>query len=68
VLFHDTLYVADAERYRDRAPMREALEILLGRLAGSFRFVTVPELLRLGRPVRWPVYHRLPLGFHRKLV
>ena len=68
VLFHDTLYVADAERYRDRAPMQEALEILLERLAGSFRFVTVPELLRLGRPVRWPIFHRLPVGFHRKLV
>jgi peptidoglycan-N-acetylglucosamine deacetylase len=68
VLFHDTLFKADAERYRDRAPMREALEILLERLAGSFRFVTVPELLRLGRPVRWPIYHRLPVGFHRKLV
>jgi peptidoglycan/xylan/chitin deacetylase (PgdA/CDA1 family) len=68
VLFHDTLYKADAERYRDRAPMQEALEILLDRLAGSFRFVTVPELLRLGRPVRWPIYHRLPVGLHRKLV
>jgi len=68
VLFHDTLYRTDAERYRDRAPMQEALEILLGRLAGSFRFVTVPELLRLGRPVRWPIYHRLPVGFLRKLI
>jgi peptidoglycan/xylan/chitin deacetylase (PgdA/CDA1 family) len=68
VLFHDSLYVADEVRYRDRAPMREALEILLGRLAGAYRFVTVPELLRLGRPVRWPIFHRLPLSFHRRLV
>jgi peptidoglycan/xylan/chitin deacetylase (PgdA/CDA1 family) len=68
VLFHDTLYTTEDERYRDRAPMLQALETLLARLAGDFRFVTVPELLRLGRPVRWPVFHRLPLGFHRNLV
>ena len=66
VLFHDTLYVAEEERYRDRGPMLAALEILLGRLAGDFQFVTVPELLRLGRPVRWPSFHALPLGFHRR--
>ena len=38
--------------------------------AGSpehYRFVTVPELLRLGRPVRWHHYQRLPLDFHRQL-
>jgi peptidoglycan/xylan/chitin deacetylase (PgdA/CDA1 family) len=68
VLFHDTLYVTEDERYRDREPMRQALEILLGRLGGDYRFVTVPELLRLGRPVRWPLFHRLPLDFHRHLI
>jgi len=68
VLFHDTLYVTEDERYRDREPMRQALETLLGRLGGDYRFVTVPELLRLGRPVRWPLFHRLPLDFHRRLV
>jgi peptidoglycan/xylan/chitin deacetylase (PgdA/CDA1 family) len=67
VLFHDTLYTTEDARYRDRAPMRQALEILLGRLAGDYRFVTVPELLRLGRPVCWPMFHRLPIDFHRKL-
>jgi peptidoglycan/xylan/chitin deacetylase (PgdA/CDA1 family) len=68
VLFHDSLYVTEEARFRDRAPMLAALEILLGRLAPAFRFVTVPELLRLGRPVRWPIFHRLPIGFHRRLV
>jgi len=68
VLFHDTLYVTEEERYRDRGPMLQALEILLGRLAGDFRFVTVPELLRLGRPVHWPSFHALPIGFHRRLL
>ncbi|HEY0511165.1 MAG TPA: polysaccharide deacetylase family protein [Thermoanaerobaculia bacterium] len=68
VLFHDTLYVTEDERYRDRGPTRQALEILLGRLAGEYRFVTVPELLGLGRPVRWPLFHRLPVDFHRQLI
>jgi peptidoglycan/xylan/chitin deacetylase (PgdA/CDA1 family) len=68
VLFHDSLYATEDARYRDRAPLLQALEILLGRLAGDYRFVTVPELLRLGRPVRWPSFHRLPLDFHRRLV
>ena len=36
VLFHDTLYATEDARYRDRAPMRQALEILLGRLAGDY--------------------------------
>ncbi len=68
VLFHDTLYVTEEERYRDRGPMLQALDVLLARLAGDFRFVTVPELLRLGRPVGWPSFHRLPIGFHRRLL
>ena len=68
VVFHDTLYTTTEERFRDRGPMRQALEELLGRLAGTYRFVTVPELLRLGRPVRWHHYQRLPLDFHRQLV
>jgi peptidoglycan-N-acetylglucosamine deacetylase len=68
VLFHDTLYTTTDERFRDRGPTRQALETLLGRLGGQYRFVTVPELLRLGRPVRWHHYQRLPLDFHRELV
>ncbi len=66
VLFHDTLYRTEDERYRDRAPLRQALEILLGRLAPTHRFVTVPELLQLGSPVRWPIFHRLPPGYHQR--
>ncbi len=68
VALHDTLYATTDERYRDREPLRQALEILLSRLGKSCRFVTVPELLRLGRPVRWHHYQRLPADFHRQLV
>lgn len=67
VVFHDTLYKSAEERFRDRAPMREALATLLDRLTPAFRFVTVPELLRLGRPVRWPRFHRLPPEYHAGL-
>ncbi|MGE5233634.1 MAG: polysaccharide deacetylase family protein [Acidobacteriota bacterium] len=67
VVFHDSLYVTDDERFRDRRPTLQALETLLQRFAGELRFVTVPELLALGRPVRGHHYHRLPLDFHRRL-
>jgi hypothetical protein len=67
VLLHDTLFVAADERYRDRAPLHGALEALLARLAGRYSFVTVPELLRLGRAVRWPHFHRLPASYRRQL-
>ncbi len=56
VLLHDALYRTLAERYRDRAPMLGAVEILLGEFAGRLRFVTVPELLRAGRPRKWHWY------------
>jgi peptidoglycan-N-acetylglucosamine deacetylase len=68
VLLHDSLYTTTDERYRDRGPTRRALEILLSRLAEHYRFVTVPELLRLGRPVQGHWYLRQPLDFHRELV
>jgi peptidoglycan-N-acetylglucosamine deacetylase len=67
VVLHDSLYVTEDPRYRDRAPMRQALATLLGRLAPTHRFVTVPELLTLGPAVRGHHYHRLPAAFHRKL-
>jgi peptidoglycan/xylan/chitin deacetylase (PgdA/CDA1 family) len=67
VVLHDGLYTATAERYRDRGPMLEALSILLSRLAPCFRLVTVPELLRLGRPVHWHHFHRLPSAYYRRL-
>jgi peptidoglycan/xylan/chitin deacetylase (PgdA/CDA1 family) len=67
VVFHDSLYLADEERYRDRTPLLQALDRLLGELAGTLRFVTVPELLRLGRPVWVHHYHRLTDAYHARL-
>jgi peptidoglycan/xylan/chitin deacetylase (PgdA/CDA1 family) len=66
-LFHDALYSTVDRRYRDRGPTLAAVEELLERLGGSIRFVTVPELLRLGRPRKWPWYARADLDWLHRL-
>jgi peptidoglycan/xylan/chitin deacetylase (PgdA/CDA1 family) len=58
VLFHDTLYSTTDERFRDRSAMRATVERLLVELGDTYRFVTVPELLALGKPVRRHWYRR----------
>jgi peptidoglycan/xylan/chitin deacetylase (PgdA/CDA1 family) len=68
VLFHDTLYTTTDERFRDRGPMRQAVASLLTELASSWRFVTVPELLRLGSPVRWHWYQRSRLDWLKQVL
>ncbi|HYE64432.1 MAG TPA: polysaccharide deacetylase family protein [Pyrinomonadaceae bacterium] len=55
VCLHDAIYSdwpEDGAPHYDRQPMLEAVDLLLDRLGGSYRFVTIPELLRRGRPVR----------------
>jgi peptidoglycan/xylan/chitin deacetylase (PgdA/CDA1 family) len=68
VLFHDALYRTVDERYRDRGPTVGAVELLLRRLAGRYRFLTVPELLARGRPVRWHWYKRPDLAWLERQV
>jgi hypothetical protein len=63
VLFHDTLHSTPEERWRDRGNSRAAVARLLEELSGEYRFVTVPELLRLGRPVHWHWYQRARLDW-----
>lgn len=58
VLFHDTLHSTTDDRYRDRGPTRAAVDRLLTELSGGYRFVTVPELIDLGHPVRRHWYRR----------
>lgn len=58
VLFHDALYAAFEERYRDRGPTLEAVTRLLEEEGGRYSFVTVPELLRRGRPRKRHWYQR----------
>lgn len=57
VLFHDALWTALEESHRDRTATLEALGGLFARHA-DWRFVTVPELLTLGRPRKWHWYKR----------
>jgi len=58
VLFHDALYMVLEDRFADRQPTVEAVNILLKRLGGRFRFVTVPELLKRGCPQQRNWYYR----------
>ena len=67
VLLHDTLYTTVEETWRDRAPMRAAVEQLLIDLKDRYRFVTVPELLKLGRPYRWHKYHPARLDWLQRV-
>jgi peptidoglycan/xylan/chitin deacetylase (PgdA/CDA1 family) len=68
VLFHDTLYTTVDERFRDRRPTLATVERLLQDLGDRYRFVTVPELMRLGRPVRWHWYQRSRLDWLKQVV
>jgi peptidoglycan/xylan/chitin deacetylase (PgdA/CDA1 family) len=53
VILHDNIYhSALTGSEPDRKPMLRALDDALERLQQRFRFVTVPELLRMGRPLR----------------
>jgi peptidoglycan/xylan/chitin deacetylase (PgdA/CDA1 family) len=51
VLLHDAIYRSQQAVPQDnREPMLAALTLFLKRLGGHFRLVTIPELLRHGRP------------------
>jgi peptidoglycan/xylan/chitin deacetylase (PgdA/CDA1 family) len=67
VLLHDVLYHIVDERYADRGPVLEAVGLLLERFGDSFHFVTVPELLRRGRPQRAHWYWKADLDWLNSL-
>lgn len=59
-LLHDAIYPYAgsevAEEISDRVPMLKGLDMALSTLKQQVRFVTVPELLRAGKPVsNWPI-------------
>jgi peptidoglycan/xylan/chitin deacetylase (PgdA/CDA1 family) len=58
VLLHDAIYrshLPASETQTEREPMLDGLDKALAVLKRQIRFVTVPELLRVGRPVcNWP--------------
>jgi peptidoglycan-N-acetylglucosamine deacetylase len=49
VLFHDALHTLALGACADRRPTLEAVRQVLDELRGLYEFVTIPELLRLGR-------------------
>lgn len=51
VLLHEALYTATAENSQEREALLEAVDTVLGEMAGKIRFGTLTELLKSGRPV-----------------
>ena len=51
ILLHDGLFQPAEKRYANRQPMLEAVTMVLQRLEGRLRFVTIPELIQCGFPV-----------------
>lgn len=52
ILLHDRLIGPEDARALDRGPLISAVDRTLAHYAGRLSFVTVPELVRAGRPVR----------------
>lgn len=63
ITLHDALYHVLDEKYADRSPTLRAVDLLLERMGGQYRFVTVPELLRGGRVERQNCFGRLNTEF-----
>ncbi len=55
ILFHDSLFSYQDEILTNREETLKTVEIILNKLSGHYRFVTVPELLKYGKPnlVNW---------------
>lgn len=58
ILLHDTLWDIIVEGAEDRLPMLEALNMFLEKVGNRFHFITIPELLKLGRVQRRNWYVR----------
>jgi peptidoglycan-N-acetylglucosamine deacetylase len=55
ILLHDHMHHTIADSYADRTALLQAVDTLLDRFSGQYRFITIPELLRYGkaRRVAW---------------
>lgn len=62
---HDSLWEPTVPEARDRGPLFEALDRVLGRLSPTYRFLSLPDLLRLGEPVRIPWFIRTEADWAR---
>ena len=52
VLLHDAIWDPIVDGASNRAPVIKAVDNLLAKLGSQYQFVTVPELIRRGRPAR----------------
>lgn len=52
ILFHDALNDFLEQRYADRLPTLQAVNLILEQLDNDYRFVTIPELFMHGHPQR----------------
>lgn len=55
ILFHDSLFTFQDKKLIDRRDTIKAVDMILNKLSGNYRFVTVPELLNYGKAhqVNW---------------
>lgn len=55
ILFHDSLFTYQDKNFTDRSETLKAVDTILHKLNDHYRFITVPELLKYGRPnlVNW---------------
>lgn len=67
ILLHDALYHTPEERYADREPMIEAVNMLLRWFSDHFRFITIPELFQHGRLQRRNWYWKTDLDWLNSL-
>jgi peptidoglycan/xylan/chitin deacetylase (PgdA/CDA1 family) len=58
ILLHDAVWQLTGEEVLNRQPMLAGVELLLERLADRMRFITIPELLKKGRPQRQNWYRK----------
>lgn len=52
VLFHDKLFNYLDEEYTDMEPTLKAVDMILEKYSGRYKFVTVPKLLATGKPIK----------------
>lgn len=58
VLFHDALYYVFDDDYASRNAMLMAVDMLLDKLSNQYQFVTIPQLLKCGKPVRKVIFKK----------
>lgn len=67
ILFHDALYKTSMEFCDNRDLTLHTVDMVLHRLSNRFRFITIPELLRHGPPMRRNWYQKPNLEFLNRL-